>query len=130
MRIQLKEWNVKNLTLTSKQGEIVQDNKDNKFQLSFGHALNEENQCEFAIGFKISLDDNLLHLELEMIFMFETDKKLDKEFDKSPFIRINAPAIAFPYIRSYVSNLTLQSGYKPIILPSINFAALNERADQ
>jgi preprotein translocase subunit SecB len=126
MQIQLREWKVKELSLSSKQ-ECTSDGKDdNKFQLSFGHALNQDNLKEFVIGFKIGIDRKLFHIDLEMVFIFDTDTEMTPEFKDSSFLQINAPAIAFPYIRSYISNLTLQSGYEPIILPSINFVSLTQ----
>lgn len=36
------------------------------------------------------------------------------------FIGINAPAILFPYIRAYVSNITSLSGMQPVIMPTLN----------
>ena len=56
-----------------------------------------------------------------MAFLFQMDENVTNDFRDSDFVKINAPAIAFPYLRSYISNLTLQSGFSPIILPSINF---------
>ena len=52
---------------------------------------------------------------------------VDEKFKQSDFLTINAPAIAFPYVRSYISNLTLQSGFSPIILPSVNFVKLAKK---
>lgn len=39
--------------------------------------------------------------------------------DQKPFININAPAIMFPYIRSFISTLTGNLGvnFQPIIIP-------------
>jgi len=39
--------------------------------------------------------------------------------DSKPFIDVNAPAIVFPYLRSFLSTLTanLGAGFPPIILP-------------
>ncbi len=39
--------------------------------------------------------------------------------DSKPFIDVNAPAIMFPYVRSFLSTLTanLGTGFPPIILP-------------
>ncbi|WP_222708016.1 protein-export chaperone SecB [Algibacter pacificus] len=56
--------------------------------------------------------------------MFKLDKDISEEFKLSDFPKINAPAIAFPYLRAYISNLTLQSGFEPVMLPSINFVNL------
>ena len=40
--------------------------------------------------------------------------------------KANAPAIAFPYVRVFISNITLNAGYNPIVLPSFNFIKLAE----
>lgn len=48
-----------------------------------------------------------------------TLNKPANEVDSKPFIDINAPAIMFPYVRSFLSTLTanLGTGFPPIILP-------------
>lgn len=46
-----------------------------------------------------------------------------KGTDKTQLIKylgFNAPAIMFPYVRAYVSNLTGLSGISPIVMPTIN----------
>jgi preprotein translocase subunit SecB len=58
---------------------------------------------------------------------FRTDAPLDEEFRKGSFPFVNAPAIAYPYLRAYVSNFTLNSGYAPIMLPSVNFVAMKQK---
>ena len=126
MRIQLKGWRVKDLVLTAKQDGASSESNENKFQLSFGHALSQGNPREFVVGFKIGLNEAAFSLAVEMVFVFETDSEIDEGFKDSPFMKINAPAIAFPYIRAYISNLTLQSGYDSVILPSVNFVSLTE----
>lgn len=63
-------------------------------------------------------------MNLEAVFVFSMDDEIDEAFKVSNFPKINAPAIAFPYIRAFISNLTLQSGFDPVILPSINFVKL------
>ncbi|MBD5170709.1 MAG: protein-export chaperone SecB [Bacteroidales bacterium] len=126
MKIQLREWKVKDLTFSIKQESSPTDTKDTNFQLSFGHAFNDDTPKEFVIGFKVGIEDEAFNLNLEMVFAFQLDTNIDEELKNSPFMKINAPAIAFPYIRSYISNFTLQSGFNPVILPSINFVSLNE----
>lgn len=48
-----------------------------------------------------------------------TLNKLAIEPESKPFIDMNAPAIMFPYVRSFLSTLTanLGAGFPPIILP-------------
>lgn len=96
--------------------------------LGIGFAIAEDNKNRFAIIFDIKLSDkdNIFNLSLKATAHFETDKPIEPDFKDSPFAKINAPAIAFPYIRTFISNLTLNSGFNPIILPSFNFVRLAE----
>lgn len=46
-------------------------------------------------------------------------------FDEIPnFFYSNSIAILFPYIRAFVSTLTLQANIKPILLPTLNLSPL------
>ncbi len=65
-------------------------------------------------------------LKIKAVAHFSTIDAIDDGFKQSPFIRINAPAIAFPYIRTFISNLTLNSGFDAIILPTFNFIQMAE----
>ncbi|MDB9138930.1 protein-export chaperone SecB [Parabacteroides distasonis] len=127
MNIQLKEWKVKNLSFKINDIQIEKKTKKNSFNLSMGHFFSEENSKEFGIGFRINIKDEEFNILMEMVFLFELDEDVDEKFKQSDFLTINAPAIAFPYVRSYISNLTLQSGFSPIILPSVNFVKLAKK---
>ena len=67
---------------------------------------------------------------LDMRVFFNTSDKINQKFKDSKFIIINAPAIAFPFMRSFVATVTLNAGYSPAILPSVNFLELKKRAIQ
>ena len=123
MNIQLKSWEVRNLNI-----ETIKENRNShqKFQFSCGNGLSKANDKEFFIGFKVLLTNSKYDLRLEMYFSFETDETLTEEFKNSPFLKINAPAIAFPYLRSYISMLTMQSGLGTVVLPSVNFVKIAE----
>ena len=127
MNIQLKEWKVKNLSFKINDIQIEKKTKKNSFNLSMGHFFSEENSKEFGIGFRINIKDEEFNILMEMVFLFELEEDVDEKFKQSDFLTINAPAIAFPYVRSYISNLTLQSGFSPIILPSVNFVKLTKK---
>ena len=127
MNIQLKEWKVKNLSFKINDIQIEKKTKKNSFNLSMGHFFSEENSKEFGIGFRINIKDEEFNILMEMVFLFELDEDVDEKFKQSDFLTINAPDIAFPYVRSYISNLTLQSGFSPIILPSVNLVKLAKK---
>lgn len=123
MKIQLKEWKVTNLNLSLLNEESLRER--NSFDLESGSVFSEKDNTGFAIGFKIKISDKSFDLFMESIFQFELiDEEITEEFKLSAFPKVNAPAIAFPYLRAFISNLTLQSGLEPVILPSINFVNL------
>lgn len=103
---------------------------DTTLGISLG--INDPSAAEnrFAVVLKISLmnKENTFKFKAQATAHFETSEKITKEFGDSPFARINAPAIAFPYIRTFISNFTLNSGYNPIMLPSFNFVELAKRS--
>lgn len=127
MNIQLKQWKVKNLSLKINDRQIKNRKKKNSFNFSNGYSFSEENLREFGVGFRVNIKDEEFNIIVEILFVFELDQDIDENFLNSKFLTINAPAIAFPYVRSYISNLTLQSGFSPIILPSVNFVKLAEK---
>lgn len=71
---------------------------------------------------KDSHEEELVRILCSAIFEFDETVK-DKESISSYFL-INAPAIAFPYVRSYISSLTVQSGKQALLLPTFNLSPL------
>jgi preprotein translocase subunit SecB len=69
-------------------------------------------------------DDNKeTEKKANFIGLFDSTTEVNDEFINSPFLKINAPAILYPFIRAYISTITINAGLEPIILPTINFAA-------
>ena len=110
MKIQLENWKVINLDFS-----FLDKNKreGNSFDLKSDNFFPEENKNSFGVGFNLEIKDTDFDLTIEALFMFEIDEDITEEFKLSNFPKINAPAIAFPYLRAFVSNLTLQSGFDP-----------------
>ncbi len=124
MNIQLKSWEVKNLSLEATK---AYQQTSQAFRFSCGNSLSDSNEMEFLIGFKVLLTGPKFNLKMEMYFSFEADEPLTEEFKESQFLKINAPAIAFPYLRSYISNITMLSGFDTVVLPSVNFVKIAEK---
>lgn len=126
-QIKLKHYQINELTFNPGQfgksdGQSIQTN------LRYSTAYKEDKSKEFIISFNLTLENKEIEfiLTLRSTFYFETDKEINEEFKDSSFTRISAPAIAFPYLRTFISNLTLNAGYKPILLPSYNFVGMSE----
>ncbi|GET30019.1 protein-export chaperone SecB [Prolixibacter sp. SD074] len=124
MKIQLESWKVQDLNLS-----ILQDGsrENNSFGLKTANFFPEDNKKSFGVSFNVDIKDKRFDLNIEAIFIFTAEEEVTEDFKVSNFPKINAPAIAFPFLRAYISNLTLQSGFDPIMLPSINFVNLAEK---
>lgn len=118
MKISLKECKVQEMTFSIVKND---DRKEDSFDLKTSQVFPEEENRRFDLFFEIDVKDTDFDLFIKMLFIFEIDDDITEEFKVSDFPKINAPAIAFPYLRALISNITLQSGFRPVMLPSINF---------
>lgn len=123
MQIALDKTLVESLILKRKNTAGRKENK--KFSLNYFVKKDAESKNEFSIEFKLKLTDSLnFQLDLVYVAVFTVDEDITDEFMNSNFPKINAPAIAYPYLRSFVSLVTLNSGYGASILPAMNFVKL------
>ncbi len=101
-----------------------------KIEFGVSNAFSKDALNSFIIDFnlKLKVDDNYV-LKLQHISQFEADEDIEEEKKSSHFFSINAPAIAYPFLRAYVANFLLSSGYDPELLPTINFVKLAEKDD-
>ena len=119
-KIRLGETKATRVDLSPCEEEVEEE-----FKFSCSQAYAEEEANSFLIVFEvdyISEQKYKLHIQYQAIFY--TNEKVDDSFKDSHFPKVNAPAIAYPFLRSFVSTMTLNAGYEPIILPTINFSAL------
>jgi len=107
------------------QFEQIDKNKEMENSLNFGISVEcnvDKQENIFHICFDFELVANSGYkLNLKYIGCFETDIGIDENFADSSWPQINGAAIVYPFLRAYVSNLTVNSGYDPAIIPSINF---------
>ena len=127
MNTRLENWRIveMNYSLLNKRNQ----RKENSLGLRFRKLFSNKNKFTFKIIFNLIINDREFDLNIEAMFNFETDEEITEEFKTSHFPKINAPAIAYPYLRAYVSNLTLQSGVTPVMLPTINFVKFENPDD-
>jgi len=102
---------------------------EDDFNLSFANGYPDERSEDnksFIVTFSIricSAEEKFL-LELEYIGFFSCDEPITEEFKNSHFPISNAPAIAYPFMRSFINTVTVNSNLNPVILPTINFVEL------
>lgn len=121
INIKLLNTRVKSLNFTDYQG-------DDDFTVSFGNGYCDDDRKCFIVKFDISVkSEHGYQFDLEYIAEFGTNNDITEEFMSSHFPVVNAPAIAYPFMRSFVSTITLNAGYEPVILPTINFQAMDKK---
>lgn len=49
--------------------------------------------------------------------------------DEESFKRINAPAIIYPFIREHITSNSIKAGCGALLLPTVNFTAMNIEKD-
>lgn len=95
------------------------------FTVNYSGVKSEDATNRFILNFEIELHDDNKETEIKANFigLYDSTNEVNDEFINSTFLKVNAPAILFPFIRSYISTITINAGLEPIILPTINFAA-------
>lgn len=121
MKLKLLDYRVVTLNFEATDTGSSCESSHGGLDLRVGNFFPDDSENIFGVGFKVSLRQEGYSVKTEMRFFFETDSPVDDDFKKSSFPSVNAPAIAFPYLRSFLSVVTMQAGYPPVMLPSINF---------
>ena len=88
----------------------------------------KEEEGTYALSFDTIVnckETDTIIVEVSCIAQFSFNDKI--KFEEIPdFFYPNSLAILFPYIRAFVSTLSLQANSSPIILPTVNLMGLTE----
>ena len=128
-KIHLKGTLVKSINFEYKKDITEEDQLDTSVKIRKEPIFKEGIDNEYVIFFNGSFENEIFDLKIEFVAIFGTSEAIDDSFKKSTFVKINSPAIAFPYLRSFISTLTLNAGLPPLILPAYNFTKENEDID-
>lgn len=129
MMLKLKNNKVTFLSLVDISS--VDDEKEVK---DFGMSVEPiftDDQSSFVVSFNLHLNvhnEKILFIEFESTFACSEVSDFE-EFSKGHFPHVNAPAIAFPFLRSFIGTILLNAGYEPIFLPSLNFSAMYAKGE-
>ena len=123
-----------NFNLEQSNWENVMASKDTKFNIKFKALLKDSHKDYFGVLFNVVVEnkDTGFNLNFEFVGNFKVNGiDVDLEvIEKHPFFRQSAPAIVFPYIRSFITSFSNNAGFAPVILPSLNFSeAKKEKED-
>lgn len=121
--------------------EIIFERKENynfreklNFKLGYSVEFNEEKSCYIVkltteLGNKDNIEDSYLKVCISGEFNIEFNSEITDDI-KETLIKKNTISILFPYLRSYISSITSQTGMKPIILPTINVNTILHNTDK
>ena len=92
------------------EGLFDSDNHQYHLHLSF-RAINDNSEKDVIV-------------QLESMALFQMEDTVTKLEEIPTYFFANSIAIVFPYLRAFVSTLTLQSNAKPMVLPTMNLSSL------
>ena len=133
--IKLLDFQVSEL-LVNNSSLFSNKKKENEFEIKIGYKIeyfDVEDKSEiinenrnYTVNFNVLLTDSKkgLTVKLNASALFEAQNKITEEFKNSQFVRTNSPAIAFPYLRSFITTLTSNTGIGQVILPTMNFSQM------
>ena len=106
----------------------IPEEKQKSFDLNYNCYQNEEKgkEYQYCVSIEIILYTNKSKLELILDGYFDIPEDSDDNIKQS-FLNISAPAILYPYVRTFISNVTSFDIDETVILPVINFADLYNR---
>lgn len=107
----------------------IDDKPELDVDIKYGKSITPNNKqlvCELGVSVKQegkTKEESSFVLSCSMIGMFSAVPE-DINMDLNKFAEINAAAAMFPYLREIITNITIKSGLKPVILAPINFYSL------
>lgn len=124
MKLRLHGTHVNTLELAQMESErSVDQSPADGFKTNYWFPKDEPTIFYVVFEIEVFLGKSTL-LKLEYHAEFACDEGIDHKFQESPFVGVNAPAIAYPYMRAFITTFCALSGYEPVILPAVNFQAL------
>lgn len=85
--------------------------------------IKNNNIFELTLGTKIADENKSLKIFVQVVATYEFDSDIAPDLLSDMFYK-NAPAIIFPYVRAYVSSLTVLSGIDAINIPTMNLSSI------
>lgn len=77
---------------------------------------------QFHIHMKLGLISLESEMEIDMIGIGIFYYEVEDEQELLNYMALNGPAIVFPYLRSFISTYTSNSGFDTITIPTLNLA--------
>ncbi|MCU0443640.1 MAG: protein-export chaperone SecB [Microscillaceae bacterium] len=120
VKINLLQSQVLKLTFDRIEQNVKGEHKI--FNLDYAISYDSKDVHIFSIIFQAQIyHPKEFVLELAFSSWFRTSEAITDDFKNSNYPNINAPAIAYPFLRVFIANFTLNAGFQPAMIPVINF---------
>ena len=109
--------------------DFTKAEEKNEIELQFApEGKFEKDKRLFRLHFSVRIClNNSEEPAMEVHCVAEYSFQNEIEFaDIPPYFYSNSIAILFPYVRAFISNLSLQANFPPMILPTMNLSDLGE----
>lgn len=112
---------IKTLVRSLRCDELL-DGEDAADELRYSPAYHADRPKEFGVIFDLKLPlESTNQLTISYLAIFETSEKISDEFKTSHFPKVNAAAVAYPYLRAFVGQFSVLAGFELHTLPIRNF---------
>lgn len=91
-----------------------------------GEYIIKEKSFNLTLEIKVYDDNSSFEAIIKTQSSFKFKENVDEK-DLHNYFYVNASAIVFPYIRSYISALTALSGLKTVTIPTMNLIGLSNQ---
>lgn len=129
--LQFRDYHVLETTYKNNPYKKIEEEKPQHPNIFFKLEVNPDTNQQAIVGLGIELGDSDLeetnyYLKARISGFFEILIKTEdvSEQEVINFYKVNAVAILFPYLRSLVSDMSSKGSEAPIILPTLNIAAM------
>ena len=113
----------KEQTESPKKGKKDTKNTNATLKLDNELYLNKNNSKLFRARYKIHVEiEDSAEIDVIYDFDFKSDTDVDQSLVSSMVIRSQVPTLVYPYIKTYLEQFLLMSGYGSIPLPYVDFA--------
>lgn len=119
---------LKTLVRTLRCDEL-QDGETAVEDLRYAPAYLDDQPSQFAVVFDLKVPlESKNQLTISYLAVFETAGEITDEFKNSHFPKVNAAAVAYPYLRAFVSQFSVLAGFELHTLPIRNFVKASSPA--
>lgn len=114
---ELKLCKVENVQMVNKLPPNVKIELSNKYSYNVGYSKNNTCSGEFKAEIFDKNSPDRFRIEVTMKGLFVTEEGISKEQ-----LHVKTYNALFPYVKAFVSNLTVNSGVPPIYIPYIDIS--------